>query len=83
MNEWLVAATVLLGLLVVCLGVCVVGRAFDALVALEVASAILAAVLLLLAEGFHRQPFVDLALVFAVLSFAGSLTFARLLERRL
>jgi len=83
MNEWLVAATVLLGLLVVCLAVCVAARAFDALVALEVSSSILAAVLLLLAEGFHRQPFVDLALIFAVLSFAGSLTFARLLERRL
>jgi multicomponent Na+:H+ antiporter subunit F len=83
MNEWLVAASVLLGLLVVCLAVCAVARPFDALVALEVASAILSAVLLLLAEGFHRQPFADLALVFAVLSFAGSLTFARMLERRL
>jgi multisubunit Na+/H+ antiporter MnhF subunit len=40
-------------------------------------------ILLLLAEGFHRQPFVDLALVFAVLQFAGSLAFVRMLERRL
>jgi multisubunit Na+/H+ antiporter MnhF subunit len=35
----------------------------------------------LLSEGFHRQPFVDLAIVAAVLSFAGSLVFARILER--
>ena len=37
--------------------------------------------LLMLAEGEARQPFSDLALVLAVLSFAGSLLFARFLER--
>jgi multisubunit Na+/H+ antiporter MnhF subunit len=38
-------------------------------------------VLLLLAQGTHRQPFFDLAIVSAVLSFAGGLAFARFLER--
>jgi multisubunit Na+/H+ antiporter MnhF subunit len=33
-----------------------------------------------LSEGFHRQPFVDLAVVLAVLSVVGSLAFARLME---
>jgi multisubunit Na+/H+ antiporter MnhF subunit len=38
-------------------------------------------VLLLLAQGYHRDPFMDLALVSALLSFAGALSFARFLER--
>ena len=40
-------------------------------------------VLMLLAEGFHRQPFIDLAVVFAPMSLVGSLMFARLMERDL
>ena len=51
--------------------------------ALELAGVIAPLVLLLMAEGFHRQPFADLALVLAFLSFAGSLAYARFLERRL
>ena len=42
-----------------------------------------ATILVLLSEGFHRQPFVDLAVVFAPMSLVGSLVFARLMERRL
>ena len=38
--------------------------------------------LMLLSEGFHRQPFVDLAVVLALVSTVGSLTFARMMERR-
>ena len=34
----------------------------------------------LLSEGFHRQPFVDLAVVLALVSTVGSLTFARMME---
>jgi multisubunit Na+/H+ antiporter MnhF subunit len=36
-----------------------------------------------LCEGFHRQPFIDLALVFALLTMLGSFAFARLMERDL
>jgi multisubunit Na+/H+ antiporter MnhF subunit len=36
-----------------------------------------------LCEGFHRQPFIDLALLFAVMSVIGALAFARLMERHL
>jgi multicomponent Na+:H+ antiporter subunit F len=53
----------------------------DGLVALNLAGTIVTLVLLLLAEGTHRQPFFDLAVVSAVLSFAGGLAFARFLER--
>ena len=37
-------------------------------------------ILMLLAEGFHRQPFIDLAVVFAPMSLVGALAFARLME---
>ena len=40
-------------------------------------------VLMILAEAFHRQPFIDLAVVFALLSIVGSLAFARLMEQDL
>jgi multisubunit Na+/H+ antiporter MnhF subunit len=83
MNEWEIAATVLGFALIPCLGVCVVGSARDALVALQVASVLLSTILMLLAEGFHRQPFIDLAVVFAPMSVVGSLAFARLMERDL
>jgi multicomponent Na+:H+ antiporter subunit F len=83
MNEWLIAATVLLVALLPCAALCVRGSVLDGLVGLELAGVITTAVLMLLAQGFHRQSFVDLAIVFAVLQFAGTLTFARMLERRL
>jgi multisubunit Na+/H+ antiporter MnhF subunit len=36
-----------------------------------------------LCEGLHRQPFIDLALLFALLSMLGAFAFARLMERDL
>lgn len=81
MNAWLIAATVLLAGIVPLLVVCVRNGPLDALVALELASTITTFVLMLLAQGYRRDPFFDLALVSALLSFAGVLTFARFLER--
>ena len=81
MNAWLIAATVLLSGLGPCLWVAMRGTIVGALVALELASTITTLVLLLVAQGLRRDPFADLALVSAVLSFAGALTFARFLER--
>ena len=81
MNVWLVAATVLLLGLVPCAVVIVRGSIVEALVGLQMAGMLQTMVLLLLAEGFNRPPFFDLALVLALLSFAGGLVFARMLER--
>ena len=53
----------------------------DGLVALNLGGTIATLVLLLLAEATQRQPFFDLAVVSAVLSFAGGLAYARFLER--
>ena len=60
--------------------VCALASAAAALAALEVASTLATTTLIVLSEGFHRQPFVDLAVVLAVLSVVGSLAFARLME---
>lgn len=51
------------------------------LVALEMAGTLDVMVLLLLAQGFDQPVFYDLALVLALLSFAGGLVFVRFLER--
>ena len=50
---------------------------------MELGSVLTTTILMLLAEGFHRQPFIDLAVVFAPMSLVGSLVFARLMERDL
>jgi multisubunit Na+/H+ antiporter MnhF subunit len=81
MNKWELAALVLSVALAPCLAVCALGRPGDGLAAFEVASTLAASVMMLLSEGFHRQPFVDLAVVLALASVIGALAFARLMER--
>jgi multisubunit Na+/H+ antiporter MnhF subunit len=83
MNEWEIAAAVIAAAILPCLGVCLLTDAVSALVALELAGTLLATALMALCEGFHRQPFIDLALLFALLSMLGSFAFARLMERDL
>jgi multisubunit Na+/H+ antiporter MnhF subunit len=81
MNEWQIAATVLGFAVIPCLVVCLLAPAPHALVALELAGVLVSTILMLLAEGFHRQPFIDLAVVLAPMSLVGALAFARLMER--
>ena len=81
MNVWLIAASILLLGLIPYGVVCLTAPVVDRLVALQMASVMGTLILLLLAEGFHRPSYVDLALSLALLSFAGGLTFARFLER--
>jgi len=84
MNEWILAAIVLvLGGILPCLVVSVRASVMEGLVALEMVGVIAVLVLLLVAEGFQRQPFVDLALVLALLSFVGTLAFVRFMEREI
>jgi multisubunit Na+/H+ antiporter MnhF subunit len=80
MNEWEIGAIVLLGAIVPCLGVCVLAGAAEALAAVEVGSVLAISALMLLAKGYQRQPFIDLALVLTMLSLVGSMVFARLME---
>lgn len=81
MNEWLLAASVLLvGGLVPLAVAAVAADAISGAVALNLGGPVAALILLLLAEGLHRQPFVDLAVVLAVVSFVGSVIVVRFLE---
>jgi multisubunit Na+/H+ antiporter MnhF subunit len=81
MNAWLIGATILLFGLVPCAVVIARGAIVEALVGLQMASIVQTVLLLLMAEGFHRAPFFDLALVLALLALASGLVFARMLER--
>lgn len=82
MNAWLWAATVLLVALVPCLMVALRSPApVERLAAFELVGTISTLVLLLLAQGFGRTLFFDLALVLALLSFGGGLVYAHFLER--
>lgn len=83
MNEWQIAATVLGFALIPCVVVALVTPAPHGLVALELAGVLVTTILMLLSEGFHRQPFIDLAVVLAPLALVGSLVFARMMERQL
>jgi multicomponent Na+:H+ antiporter subunit F len=78
---WLVAGAIMLAGAFPLLWVCLKRSIFEALVAVELAGTITTLVLLVIAQGTHRQPFFDLALVSALLSFGGGLAFARFLER--
>lgn len=82
MNVWLIGATVLLLGLLPCLWLGVRGSPRDAVVGLELAGTLVAVVLLLLAEGFHRPTYFALPLVSSVLAFVGVLVFVRFLGER-
>jgi multisubunit Na+/H+ antiporter MnhF subunit len=81
-NVWLVAATVLLFALVLPFWLLARAPRIDALVALELVSAAVTLVLLLLSEGFHRSIYTTVPLVLAGLSLVSGFVFARFMERR-
>ena len=84
MNVWLVAAVVLVVAWLPCLAVCLfASELMDGLVAVELGSTLLTSVLMLLSIALRRQPFIDLALAFALVSIVGSLAFARTMEEDL
>jgi len=81
-NVWLIGATVLACGLLPCLYVCLRGPLPDSIVALELASATATLVLLLLAEGFHRDSYFTLPIVLAGLAIVGTMVFVRFLGER-
>jgi multicomponent Na+:H+ antiporter subunit F len=83
MSLWELCAALLVAALVPCGAVCLLAGAASALAALEVAGTVGTTVLLILSQAFNRQPFVDLAVVSALLTIVGSLAFARLMEQDL
>ncbi|MGK5545919.1 monovalent cation/H+ antiporter complex subunit F [Streptomyces sp. URMC 127] len=84
MNWWLAAACALVaGGLGPCLWGAARGPAGRRVVAQNMATLLLCLVFLLLAQGYGRPSYVDLALVVAVLGPAGTLVFTRLLGDRI
>jgi multisubunit Na+/H+ antiporter MnhF subunit len=81
LNAFLLAGTVLLGLIVLPGVVCVRARPIDGVVALELCGALLTTALLALAEGFHRGVYFSVALVAALVTWVGGLIFARFFGR--
>ncbi len=81
MTGWLVTAVVLLAGVLATGLVGATGPLVRRLIALEVGGVLVTLSLLLLAQGFDRDVYFDLAVVLAALSFASSLVFIRFLER--
>jgi multicomponent Na+:H+ antiporter subunit F len=82
MNEWEIAAALLAAALIPAGAICARGSFAEGAVGVQLAANVSALALLILAEAEGRQPFATLALVLAVLSFAGALVFIRFLERQ-
>ena len=80
MNGWLWGATVLVAALVPLAVLCVRLPAPEGVVAIEAAGVDAVLALLLIAQGTDRQPFGDLALVLAVVSFVGAIAYLRFVE---
>lgn len=83
MNAFAVAATALLFGFVPLAGVCVRGRPFDALAALELAGALTTTILICLGEAFHRSAYFGVPVVCAVLTWVSAMVFARFLGRHI
>ncbi len=83
MNEWEIAAAVLGFALIPCVLLALLKPPPHGLVAMEIVGVLVCTILMLLSEGFHRQPFIDLAVVLAPMALVGALVFARLMERQL
>ncbi|MEU3573870.1 monovalent cation/H+ antiporter complex subunit F [Kitasatospora sp. NPDC036755] len=80
MNAWLLAAAVLaVGGIAPCLLLGLSGATRRRLAGLNLAAVVTPVVLLLLAQGFGRPSYTDLALDLAVLAPAGTLVFTRFL----
>lgn len=81
MTGWIVAATALLVVVLVVGVVASSGSLMRRVIALELGGVLVSLALLLLAEGFDRDVYFDLAVVLAAMTFASSLVFVRFLER--
>jgi multicomponent Na+:H+ antiporter subunit F len=81
MNAWLVCAAILILLMIPCGWVCLTASVMERFAGLQMAQLLTSLILLLLAEGYRRAIYFDLALIMAVLSFASGLVYVRFLER--
>ncbi len=81
MNLWLIAAAaLLLALIPCCVGV-LRGLVMGRFVALQMAQIIVVLSVVMMAQGYERSIYLDIALAMAVLALGGGLVFVRFLER--
>lgn len=83
MSAWEWAAAVLLAALLPCLWIAARSGLRDALASLELAGTLACTILMILSQAYGRQPFLDLAIVLALVSNLGAMVFARLMEDEL
>lgn len=83
MNAWMAAAYAVGLCLVPCADLCLRGTAERRLVGLELSGILVTILLVLLTLGFHRLPFIDLALTLAILYLGATLVFVRFMEKHL
>jgi multisubunit Na+/H+ antiporter MnhF subunit len=81
-NVWFLGATILLLATVPCAYVVVRGNVLEALVGIELIATVMTLVLLLLAEGYHRNSYYTLPLVLAFANVVGGLIFVRFFADR-
>jgi multicomponent Na+:H+ antiporter subunit F len=81
MTVWLAAGAVLTATIVVLGALASRGEVLERVAVLELAGAVATMALLLLAEGFGRDVYFELAVVLAVISFGATLVFVRFMER--
>jgi multicomponent Na+:H+ antiporter subunit F len=79
-NAWLMAAVGFLVLLLPAGVLAIRGDLFERIVGMQLSSTIGTLTLVLLAQGFARDVYFDLAVVTGVLSFVGTLFYIRALE---
>jgi multisubunit Na+/H+ antiporter MnhF subunit len=80
-NVWLIGATILLLAVFPCGWIVARARLLEALVAIELIATVLTVVLLLIAEGYHRNSYFTLPLVLAFANVIGGLVLLRFAGR--
>ncbi len=78
---WLAAASAMLLALVPCCAVVLRGRMMERFVGLQLSQVIVVLTMVMMAVGYGRSVYLDVALVMAVLALASGLVFVRFLER--
>jgi len=81
MNIWLIIAVIFLLEMIPCIIVAVIEKIMERFVAFQMVQVMAVLVMLLLAQGFNRDIYFDLAVTMSVLALASGLVYARFLER--
>jgi multicomponent Na+:H+ antiporter subunit F len=83
LNIWLIAAAAVSAALIPCADMSLRGSPERRLVGLEMTSIVVTIAMVMFTVAFGRTPFIDLPLALAIMSFGGSLIFARFLGKHL